>query len=184
MIDIHTKGNAQIISSVGPSSPSNDSDKSSFILSNVESNIDNVSLDLDLMRRIEDFNRNSNVEANLDPDHQLSVNYAHILSALELTIKSMETDSLDQSEKSISKDGLSDSCIDPEQREEQIELLWTNYRTLFPEEHAHMWSSLEHGLSDYLMHLQKREKLHVECDGLRRQNAQLKYMLQEVMRTN
>lgn len=188
IIEIHRKGNAQTISTVGSPSPSNDSNESSFsVPNNAEGKIENVSLDLDLMRRIEHLNRNAKpfpIETKSGPIHELSVNYAHILSALEMTIKHMARDTLNGSDNETTRSNISALCIDPEQRKDQIELMWTNYRTMFPAEHANMWSSLEYGLADYLVHLKKREKLHTECDKLRRQNAQLKYMLQEVLQAN
>ncbi|XP_037026905.1 dynein regulatory complex protein 1 homolog [Bradysia coprophila] len=184
VIEIHGQGKAQTISTIGSPSLSNDSDKSSFVVPNADDKIDNVSLDLDLMRLIEDLNRNSTDQTTTDSIHQLSVNYAHILSALEMTIKSMETEKSHENGKKKKRNGILDLCINPAQRKDQIELLWTNYRTIFPEEHAHLWSSLECGLSDYLVQLKIREKLHGDCDRLRRQNAQLKYMLQEVLQTN
>ncbi|KAG4075673.1 hypothetical protein HA402_003498 [Bradysia odoriphaga] len=46
VIEIHGQGKAQIISTVGSPSPSNDSDKSSFVVPNADDKIDNVSLDL------------------------------------------------------------------------------------------------------------------------------------------
>lgn len=184
VIEIHGHGNPQTISTVGSPCPSNDSLMSSFIVPNAESKIDNVSLDLDLIRCIEHLNRKSDhlpVEPKSDPIHQLSLNYAHILSALEMTIESVATERLNGTKNETKRKDL---CINPEQRKDQVELLWTNYRTMFPAEHADMWTSLQHGLSDYLVHLKRREKLQLDCDRLRRQNAQLKYMLQEVLQTS
>ncbi len=175
MIEIHGEGNNQPIStSSAPSST--ESDEMSVFIPNDEK-IDTVSMDLDLMRLIDDLNRNLN-QTGIDPIHQTHVNYAHILTALELTIKSMESN---ESETQTIEETMPDFCVDSEQRKHQIQTLWNKYRTIFPEEHVHMWSSLENGLAEYLTCLKKREKLHNECDGLRRQNAQLKYMLQELL---
>lgn len=143
------------------------------------SKIDSVSIELDLMRYIEDLNQISSCvdfdERKPDVVQQLKVNYAHILSALELTMKSMEPEVETNTE-------IADECVlDVDERKKQIGLLWQNFRKIFPDEHVHMWSSLQNALTDYLLHLKKRQKLHEECDRLRRQNAQLKYMLQELL---
>lgn len=152
---------------------SNESTEPSVFVPNVDE-IDNVSVDLELMRRIEDLNRIANSDRmGNESVHQMTVNYAHILSALDLTIKSMIT-------------GKSNShrfvrSVDFDQRKNQIELLWNNYRQKFPDEHIQMWSSLEAGLADYLVHLKKRDQLHLECQKLRQQNVELKYLLQELL---
>lgn len=142
---------------------------------------DDVSIDLDLMQCIEDFNKISTKTPKFDQTktesiHKKNVKYAHILSALEMTTKSLEAEKLNEVE-----DTAPHLHIDLEQRKNQIESLWNKYQSMFPEEHVQVWSSLEFGLSDYLVHLKKRQKLHMECDKLRRQNAQLKYMLQELL---
>lgn len=182
VIEIHDQGDGRTVAS------SIDREReiagNSFFVPNAEE-IDNVSIDLDLMKCIDELNRMlkvSNVdEAKAGPLHQKKVNYAHILSALEMTIRSMEAEKLDEVENAMKSNTVADFRIDLEQRKHQIELLWNNYRGMFPEEHEHMWSSLEHGLTDYLIHLKKRQQLHMDCDRLRRQNAQLKYMLQELL---
>lgn len=178
VIEIHKRADDETVSSNAPSSPSSEIAEKSFSIPNAAEERDNVSIDLDLMRHIEDFNQMTKI-SNFDPDkkpHQMNVNYAHILSALEMTIKSMEA----EVETEKRENTVADVHIDLEQRKNQIELLWNNYRSIFPEEYVHMWSSLEQGLSNYMIHLKKRQQLYMDCDKLRRQNAQLKYMLQEL----
>lgn len=146
--------------------------------------VDSVSIELDLMRRIDDFNKllkTKNLNQSKTHSDELDIKYTHILSALEMTIKSMESEMLVEEEKSKTKKNVPHAAIGLELRKNQIELLWNRYRMIFPEEYIHMWSSLEPGLADYLLHLKKRFQLHMECDKLRRQNAQLKYMLQELL---
>lgn len=180
VIEIHNEGNEQIISP----SPLRES-TSDFVPAPTDTKTENLSIDLDLMRHIEDFNRipkaGTFVQESIEAPHQMNVNYAHILSALEMSIKSMEAENLSEEENEQKKNVDSDFHIDLEERKSQIEFLWENYRKIFPEEHVHTWTSLEPALSDYLKHLKKRQQLHMECDRLRRQNAQLKYMLQELL---
>lgn len=184
MIEIHNVAHSETVP-IAFTSSSIESTEPSFCVSNLEK-VDNVSIDLDLMRCIEDLNQLSRANNcdRMTPDdslHKLNVNYAHIMTALEMTMKSMEA-AIDSSGKNTKKkDCFAELNIDFEQWKNQIKFLWNGYRSTFPEEHVHVWSSLEHGLSDYLGHLKKRQQLHLECDGLRRQNAQLKYMLQELL---
>lgn len=182
VIEIHNDKDDQQVP-VSSTSASTELAEPTFCVTNVEK-LDNVSIDLDLMRRIEDLNQISKAAPSdrlkSDSLHQPSVNYAHILSALEMTIKSMEAEESSEVEKAGGKTDA-DINIDSGQRKKQIELLWNDYRLMFPEEYVHMWSSLEQGLSDYLVHLKKRQQLHMECERLRQQNAQLKYMLQELL---
>lgn len=179
VIEIHKRSDDETVSSKAPSLSSEIAEKS-FSIPNAAEDCDNVSIDLDLMRHIDDLNQMTKI-SNFDPEnqpHQMVVNYAHVLSALEMTIKSMEAEKSVETEKR--ENTVADFHINLEQRKNQIELLWINYRSIFPEEYVHMWSSLEQGLSDYMIHLKKRQQLYMDCDKLRRQNAQLKYMLQEL----
>lgn len=181
MVEIHNETDDHQLPA-SSTSPTTELAEKTFCVTNIEK-VDNVSIDLDLMRRIEDLNQISKAAPSdglkSESLHQPNVNYAHILSAMEMTIKSMEAEESSEVEK-VRRD-VADFNIDSEQRKKQIELLWNDYRLMFPEEHVRMWSSLEQGLSDYLVHLKKRQQLHMECERLRQQNAQLKYMLQELL---
>lgn len=61
---------------------------------------------------------------------------------------------------------------------DDVELFWRRYREVFTAERHQLWEALENGLQVYLRVLRRREQLDGECDQLRRQNAELRHMLQ------
>lgn len=61
---------------------------------------------------------------------------------------------------------------------DDVQLFWQRYRDVFTVERQRLWESLESGLKEYLRVLQRREQLNTECEFLRRQNAELRHMLQ------
>lgn len=179
VVEIHQEADTPAISA------SNEMTEKTFVPIAAPSNsVDNVSIDLDLIRHIDDFNKipqTNNFNQGKTSSDQLDISYAHILPALEMSIKSMEMEILVDDDKGKTNNNVKCAAIDLELRKNQIETLWNRYRNIFPQEYTHMWSSLDQGLADYLTHLKKRFQLHMECDKLRRQNAQLKYMLQELL---
>lgn len=63
-------------------------------------------------------------------------------------------------------------------RADDVEAFWRRFREVFTPESRRLWDSLEHGLKEYLRVLQRRDQLNTECEYLRRQNAELRHMLQ------
>lgn len=61
---------------------------------------------------------------------------------------------------------------------DDIEHFWKRYREIFSNDKEKLWNSLEHGLKVYLKILQKRDSLDTECEFLRKQNSELKHMLE------
>lgn len=56
---------------------------------------------------------------------------------------------------------------------------WRRFQEIFSIENIKLWTALEKGIEVYLSVLQKRDRLDTECEYLRRQNAELKYVLKE-----
>lgn len=61
---------------------------------------------------------------------------------------------------------------------DDITLFWKRYRQIFTSDREKLWASLEHGLKIYLKNLKKRDNLDTECEFLRKQNMELKHMLE------
>ncbi|XP_004536331.1 dynein regulatory complex protein 1 homolog [Ceratitis capitata] len=62
---------------------------------------------------------------------------------------------------------------------ETIKSFWGKFKDYFPEEKRKLWMTLEHGLNHYVEVLKQRTKLDKECAFLRRQNMELKHLLQK-----
>lgn len=63
--------------------------------------------------------------------------------------------------------------------EETIKSFWSKFNNYFPKEKRKLWMTLEHGLNHYVEVLKQRTKLDHECTFLRRQNMELKHLLQK-----
>ncbi|XP_017491711.1 PREDICTED: dynein regulatory complex protein 1 homolog [Rhagoletis zephyria] len=60
-----------------------------------------------------------------------------------------------------------------------IKSFWSKFKVYFPQEKRKLWITLEHGLNHYVEVLKLRTKLDEECAFLRRQNMELKHLLQK-----
>ncbi|XP_011186775.1 dynein regulatory complex protein 1 homolog [Zeugodacus cucurbitae] len=63
--------------------------------------------------------------------------------------------------------------------DETIKSFWNKFNSFFPKEKRKLWMTLEHGLNHYVEVLKQRTKLDKECAFLRRQNMELKHLLQK-----
>ncbi|XP_011211233.2 dynein regulatory complex protein 1 homolog [Bactrocera dorsalis] len=63
--------------------------------------------------------------------------------------------------------------------DETIKTFWSKFKSFFPKEKRKLWVTLEHGLNHYVEVLKQRTKLDQECAFLRRQNMELKHLLQK-----
>lgn len=63
--------------------------------------------------------------------------------------------------------------------DETIKTFWSKFKSYFPKEKRKLWVTLEHGLNHYVEVLKQRTKLDQECAFLRRQNMELKHLLQK-----
>ncbi|CAD7088159.1 unnamed protein product, partial [Hermetia illucens] len=62
-----------------------------------------------------------------------------------------------------------------------IETFWHQFNNIFPQSKLKLWQNLEHGLNHYLKVLKDRVTLDAECEFLRKQNAELKHLLQQYL---
>lgn len=65
--------------------------------------------------------------------------------------------------------------IDPN----DVEIFWKRYREIFTPQKERVWNALEQGLTHYLKILKERENLDNECESLRKQNTELKFLMQQ-----
>ncbi|XP_067625291.1 dynein regulatory complex protein 1 homolog [Eurosta solidaginis] len=63
--------------------------------------------------------------------------------------------------------------------DDEIKEFWSKFKDYFPKEKRKLWTTLEHGLNHYVEVLKQRTKLDEECVFLRRQNMELKHLLQK-----
>ncbi|XP_053959751.1 dynein regulatory complex protein 1 homolog [Anastrepha ludens] len=63
--------------------------------------------------------------------------------------------------------------------QDTIKSFWSKFKEYFPKGKRKLWITLEHGLNHYVEVLKQRTKLDEECVFLRRQNMELKHLLQK-----
>ncbi|EDV92352.1 dynein regulatory complex protein 1 homolog [Drosophila grimshawi] len=63
--------------------------------------------------------------------------------------------------------------------DEEIEKFWRQFANIFPDSKTHLWKTLEHGLNHYVEVLKMRVQYDAEVVFLRRQNRELRHLLQK-----
>ncbi|XP_059609888.1 dynein regulatory complex protein 1 homolog [Phlebotomus argentipes] len=116
-------------------------------------------------------------ENSADSVHELVLEMPNVLSVLREFMEEHKDDDITENDPEItSKMRLTLSrLLDPA----EVRNFWQQFRCAFPEEKERLWQGLEYGLTEYLNVLREREKLDSECGQLRRQNEELRHLLQK-----
>lgn len=61
----------------------------------------------------------------------------------------------------------------------EIQIFWRQFTNIFPDSKTHLWKTLEHGLNHYVEVLKMRVQYDAEVVFLRRQNRELRHLLQK-----
>ncbi|EDW07954.2 LOW QUALITY PROTEIN: uncharacterized protein Dmoj_GI14361 [Drosophila mojavensis] len=63
--------------------------------------------------------------------------------------------------------------------DKEIQIFWRQFTNIFPDSKTHLWKTLEHGLNHYVEVLKMRVQYDAEVVFLRRQNRELRHLLQK-----
>ncbi|XP_023164258.1 dynein regulatory complex protein 1 homolog [Drosophila hydei] len=63
--------------------------------------------------------------------------------------------------------------------DKEIQAFWRQFTNIFPDSKTHLWKTLEHGLNHYVEVLKMRVQYDAEVVFLRRQNRELRHLLQK-----
>lgn len=63
--------------------------------------------------------------------------------------------------------------------DKEIESFWRQFTNIFPDSKTHLWRTLEHGMNHYVEVLKTRVEYDGEVNFLRRQNKELRHLLQK-----
>lgn len=107
------------------------------------------------------------------PNHYLVMEPALVLHAMNLYTN----------EKHRQKYGTSsDTSIEAnliQFTDKEIESFWRQFTNIFPDSKTHLWRTLEHGMNHYVEVLKTRVEYDGEVNFLRRQNKELRHLLQK-----
>ncbi|KAH8416492.1 hypothetical protein KR222_006126 [Zaprionus bogoriensis] len=120
-----------------------------------------------------DANFLSKGNAETCPNHYLVMEPALVLHAMNLYTN----------QKHKQKFGTSsDASLDVDLiqfNDKEIEAFWRQFTDIFPASKTHLWKTLEHGLNHYVEVLKMRVQYDAEVVFLRRQNEELRHLLQK-----
>lgn len=107
------------------------------------------------------------------PNHYLVMEPALVLHAMNLYTN----------QKHRQKYGTSsDTSLDAnliQFNDKEIESFWRQFTNIFPDSKTHLWNTLEHGMNHYVEVLKTRVEYDAEVVFLRRQNEELRHLLQK-----
>lgn len=107
------------------------------------------------------------------PNHYLVMEPALVLHAMNLFTN--------QKHKQI-YGSSSESSLEAELiqfNDKEIQAFWRQFTNIFPDSKTHLWKTLEHGLNHYVEVLKMRVQYDAEVVFLRRQNRELRHLLQK-----
>lgn len=112
-------------------------------------------------------------QRNTCPNHYLVMEPALVLHAMNLYTN----------QKHRQKYGTSsDTSLDAnliQFNDKEIEAFWRQFTNIFPDSKTHLWNTLEHGMNHYVEVLKTRVEYDAEVVFLRRQNEELRHLLQK-----
>ncbi|XP_055836949.1 dynein regulatory complex protein 1 homolog [Episyrphus balteatus] len=158
-----------------PSSPSSVSDNWSISTDDIERNITSILTNKKECERPMAQNK----EENICSRHYLVIKPAFVLTALrsftENYLKKHDKARLGKFERAIVRSSTTNRSLTRDVKEK----CWSTLLQTVTEENKKLWQTLEHGLDHYLDVLKEREELDVNCEFLRRQNTELRHLLQK-----
>lgn len=107
------------------------------------------------------------------PNHYLVMEPALVLHAMNLY-----TNQKHKQKYGTSSDTSLETELIP-YNEKEIHAFWQQFSDIFPASKTHLWKTLEHGLNHYVEVLKMRVQYDAEVVFLRRQNEELRHLLQK-----
>ncbi|XP_034182082.1 dynein regulatory complex protein 1 [Osmia lignaria lignaria] len=114
-----------------------------------------------------------------DKGHLLVIETEFVSNALKDFVKRYEFVKQDEASSDDSKILKEKETVSRNITDEDIIMFWDRYRDMFSEDRERLWDNLFVGLKKYYDILKERHELNVETESLRRQNSELRRLLEK-----
>ncbi|KAH8245611.1 hypothetical protein KR032_012498 [Drosophila birchii] len=113
------------------------------------------------------------------PDHYLVMEPALCLHAMNLFTTNMHQQMHEQERTGVNSSRRQIAATPSQITDPEIRDFWRQFATCFPPAKRKLWKTLEHGLNHYVEVLKMRVQYDAEVVFLRRQNEELRHLLQK-----
>lgn len=114
-----------------------------------------------------------------DKGHLLVIETEFVSNALKDFVERYEFVKQDEASSDDTKTLKEKETVSRNITDEDITMFWNRYRDIFSEDRERLWDNLLVGLKKYYDVLKERHELNIETESLRRQNEELRRLLEK-----